>query len=379
MHLPSNIAEWVDGLQANPLASLVWSASVLVVAAALGLVIASIVLKVVLRWTTRTNTSMDDFAAAQLGPPLRWSSMVAAIFLARRLLPLEPETFAVVRHGALIAAILLVGWALVRGTRVLQHFLEHNFDVDQEDNLMARAAHTQVRAFGNIARFAVWLVAVSFVLMTFESVRRIGLSLLASAGLAGVVLGFAAQKSIATVVAGVQIALTQPIRIDDVVIVEGEWGRIEEIRLTYVVVRIWDLRRLVVPITYFIETPFQNWTRNSADILGAVTIHVDYSLPVDEVRAEFRRILEASPLWDGQVCSLQVTEAYERTMLIRPLCSARNSSDAWDLRCEVREKLIAFIRERYPECLPRLRGEVEQGPSRSEPRAQRVAGGPEVA
>lgn len=378
MTLTSRFTTWVESLHATPSAAAVWSLAVVVVAASFGLLVATLALRGFARWTARTDTALDDYAVEQLRSPLRWAAVLASTFLARRLLPLEEQTFSVVRHGAVIAAILIVGWATTRGTRVLQHFLERSFDVEQADNLMARAAHTQVRAFGNIARFAVWLLAVAFVLMTFESVRRIGLSLLASAGLAGVVLGFAAQKSIATVFAGIQIALTQPIRIDDVVIVEGEWGRIEEIRLTYVVVRIWDLRRLVVPITYFIEHPFQNWTRTSADILGVVTIHVDYSLPVDEVRAEFRRILEASPLWDGKVCSLQVTEAYERTMLIRPLCSAKNSSAAWDLRCEVREKLIAFIRERYPECLPRMRGELEEGPRRSAPREQ-VSGEPQVA
>jgi small-conductance mechanosensitive channel len=379
MTLTSRFTTWVESLHATPLAAAVWSFSVVIVAASFGLVVATLLLRGFSRWTARTDTALDDYAVQQLRSPLRWAAVLSFVFLARRLLPLEEQTFAVVRHGALITAILILGWVAARGTRVLQYFIEHNFDVDQADNLMARAAHTQVRAFGNIARFAVWLLAVAFVLMTFESVRRIGVSLLASAGLAGVVLGFAAQKSIATVFAGIQIALTQPIRIDDVVIVEGEWGRIEEIRLTYVVVRIWDLRRLVVPITYFIEHPFQNWTRTSADILGVVTIHVDYSLPVDEVRAEFRRILEASPLWDGKVCSLQVTEAYERTMLIRPLCSAKDSSAAWDLRCEVREKLIAFIRERYPECLPRVRGELEEGPQRSSPRAQVAAGDPQVA
>lgn len=374
----SLFTEWVDSLHARPWASLVWSAAVVIVSASLGILAASLVLRAFRRWTSRTETPLDDYAASQLEAPVRWGAMLLAVFLTRRLLPLEEHTFATVRHGALITALLLVGWSLARGTRVLQYVIEHRFDVDDADNLMARAAHTQVRAFGNIARFTIWLLAVSFVLMTFESVRRIGLSLLASAGLAGVVLGFAAQRSIATVVAGVQIALTQPIRIDDVVIVEGEWGRIEEIRLTYVVVRIWDLRRLIVPITYFIENPFQNWTRTSADILGAVAIHVDYSLPIDEVRAEFRRILESSPLWDGKVCSLQVTDATDRTMVIRPLCSARNSSDAWDLRCEVREKLIAFVRKHHPTCLPRLRGELDDGP-RSSAARDRLPGRPAPA
>jgi small-conductance mechanosensitive channel len=190
-------------------------------------------------------------------------------------------------------------------------------------------------------------------------VRQFGTAIIASAGVAGIIVGFAAQKSIATLLAGFQIALTQPIRIDDVVIVENEWGRIEEITLTYVVVSIWDLRRLVLPITYFIEKPFQNWTRTSADILGTVFIHVDYSAPLDELRAELTRILEASPLWDRKVAVLQVTDAKERTLEVRALASARDASAAWDLRCEVREKLIAYLQKNHPGSLPRLRARME--------------------
>ena len=184
--------------------------------------------------------------------------------------------------------------------------------------------------------------------------------MLASAGVAGIVIGFAAQKSLATLLAGFQIALTQPIRIDDVVIVEGEWGRIEEITLTYVVVRIWDLRRLIVPITYFIEQPFQNWTRVSADILGTVFLYVDYNVPVDAVRKELTRLLEASPLWDRKVNVLQVTDSKEGTVELRALASASDAGRAFDLRCDVREKLVAFIQQNYPESLPRLRASLSQ-------------------
>lgn len=366
MTLSIHLGQWLEELQGTTLAWL-WAITIIAAAAAAGFLIATWTTRLVCRWATGSTITLDDFAVEQLASPFRWAATLLAAFSVRGFLPLDEGARAVLRHAVLVLAILLVGWALARATRVVQHFIEHRFDVSHDDNLLARSAHTQMRAFGNIARFAVWLFALAFVLMTFDGVRRIGVSLLASAGLAGVVLGFAAQKSIATVFAGIQIALTQPIRVDDVVIVEGEWGRIEEIRLTYVVVRIWDLRRLVIPITYFIDTPFQNWTRTSSDILAVVTLHVDYSLPVEEVRQEFRRILEASPLWDRKVCSLQVTEAFERTMLIRPLCSAKNSSQAWDLRCEVREKLIAFIRDRYPECLPKARAELGGSLGSAEP------------
>jgi small-conductance mechanosensitive channel len=192
-------------------------------------------------------------------------------------------------------------------------------------------------------------------LMVFQSVRQFGTAMIASAGVAGIIIGFAAQKSLATFLAGLQIAMTQPIRIDDVVIVEGEWGRIEEITLTYVVVCIWDLRRLVVPITYFIEKPFQNWTRTSSDILGTVFLQVDYDVPVEAVRAELTRILEASTLWDRKVNVLQVTESRERTLELRALASASDAGRSFDLRCEVREKLVAFIQKNYPGSLPRVR------------------------
>ncbi|MGB2599197.1 MAG: mechanosensitive ion channel domain-containing protein, partial [Candidatus Omnitrophota bacterium] len=203
----------------------------------------------------------------------------------------------------------------------------------------------------------------ALVLMTFEKVRQLGTSLLASAGIIGVILGFAAQKTLGNFIAGLQIALAQPIRIDDVVIVEDEWGWIEEITLTYVIVRIWDLRRLVVPISYFIEKPFQNWTRISADILGSVFIYADYTVPVKELRSELTRILEESQHWDKKVNGLQVTNTTAQTVEIRALMSSVDSPTAWNLRCEVREKLLEFLQKRFPECLPRTRVELKGGES----------------
>jgi len=198
-------------------------------------------------------------------------------------------------------------------------------------------------------------------LMSFERVRQLGTAIFASAGILGIVIGFAAQRSISTVLAGLQIAITQPFRIDDVVIVEGEWGRIEEITLTYVVVRIWDLRRLVLPITYFLEKPFQNWTRESADLLGTVFLYTDYTIPVQEVREELHRILQESELWDGKVWNLQITNMTEKSVELRALMSAQEASTAWNLRCEVREKLLDFIQSKYPGALPRVRAEFHSG------------------
>lgn len=256
--------------------------------------------------------------------------------------------------------IVSVGWLLIgifNGAR--ETFLSH-YDITVKDNLQARRIYTQTRVITSIINVIIIVLTVALVLMAFEKVRQIGTSLLASAGIIGVILGFAAQKTLGNFIAGLQIALAQPIRIDDVVIVEEEWGWIEEITLTYVVVRIWDLRRLVVPISYFIEKPFQNWTRVSADILGSVFVYADYTVPVKELRSELTRILEESPNWDKKVNVLQVTNATAQTVEIRALMSAPDSPTAWKLRCEVREKLLEFLQKRFPECLPRTRVELKK-------------------
>jgi small-conductance mechanosensitive channel len=198
--------------------------------------------------------------------------------------------------------------------------------------------------------------------MTFEKVRQLGAGILASAGIAGIIVGLAAQKSLGTLLAGIQIAIAQPIRLDDVVIVEGEWGRIEEITLTFVVVRIWDQRRLVLPITYFLDKPFQNWTRVSAELLGTIFLYVDYTVPVEALRQELQRIVESDERWDRRVVGLVVTNVSERTVELRALISAADSGRAWDLRCHVREKLVEFVRDNYPQALPRLRAELSELP-----------------
>ena len=204
--------------------------------------------------------------------------------------------------------------------------------------------------------------------MTFDSIKQVGLSIFASAGLAGVILGLAAQKMLGTVLAGFQIAVTQPIRLEDVVIVEGEWGWIEEITLTYVVVRIWDKRRLVVPTTYFIEKPFQNWTRVSADILGTVYIYTDYTVPFEALRTELTKILKSDKNWDGNVNVLQVTNSTEKTVEIRALMSAADSPTAWNLRVNVREKLIEYLQDKYPKSLPKTRFIIDEGGLKNSPK-----------
>jgi small-conductance mechanosensitive channel len=261
-------------------------------------------------------------------------------------------------HLLKLLVIFFVTWVLIRSIRLGREAVLQRYDITEKDNLKARRVYTQFRIIERILVFIVVVIAVAVALMTFEEIRRIGVSLFASAGVAGIILGFAAQKLIGNVLAGFQIAIAQPIRIDDVVIVEKEWGWIEEITLTYVVVRIWDKRRLIVPTTYFIEKPFQNWTRVSADILGTVFIYTDYTVPVDKLREELTRVLEADQNWDGKVNVLQVTDSTEKTMELRALMSAADSPSAWDLRVNVREKLIAFLQLNYPQSLPRSRIEV---------------------
>jgi small-conductance mechanosensitive channel len=254
-------------------------------------------------------------------------------------------------------------WLIVSLTRVLEDVLAERYRLDVADNLQARHVHTQMRVLRRVFLVVLGVITLSLMLMTFPTARQLGTTLFASAGVAGIVIGMAARPTVANLIAGVQIALTQPIRIDDVVIVENEWGRIEEITTTYVVVRIWDLRRLVLPLSYFIEHPFQNWTRVTADILGTVFLYTDYRIPVENVRAELHRILESSGMWDGKVWGLQVTNATEHTVELRALMSAPDASQAWDLRCHVREGLIEFVQRTYPDSLPRVRAEMKPPPT----------------
>lgn len=263
-----------------------------------------------------------------------------------------------IQQLANLGFIALLSLALIRATYVLQDVALNFFTLNTNNNLQARKIHTQLKIGQQILIFAILVIAISSILMTFENIRQLGVSILASAGLIGIIVGIAAQRSVATLFAGIQIAFTQPIRIDDVVIIEKEWGRIEEITLTYVVVAIWDKRRLIVPITYFMEKPFENWTRNTADILGTVIIPVDYTIPVETIRQELHRILQNTKLWDGKVWSLQVTNSTDKILELRALMSAPDSSTAWDLRCHVREKLITYIQNQYPQCLPKRRNAI---------------------
>ncbi|MBY5951796.1 mechanosensitive ion channel family protein [Algoriphagus marincola] len=268
--------------------------------------------------------------------------------------------FSVLPHINTILIILGFTWCLLVLTGILKRVFLKQFDISHENNLRARKVYTQLNILQKIVNFIIIILGIGLILVSFEPIRKIGVGLFASAGVAGIIIGFSAQKAIGTLVAGIQIAFAQPFRLDDAVVVEGEWGWIEEINLTYVVVRIWDQRRLVLPTTYFLEKPFQNWTRTSADIIGSVFLYTDYSVPFDALREELDRILENTPLWDKKVKVLQVTDAKERTVESRILVSAKNSPTAWDLRVHVREKMIEFLQKNYPAALPRTRVVLEE-------------------
>lgn len=259
-----------------------------------------------------------------------------------------------------ILFLVVITWLAISVIKAIKAVIIANYDVGLEDNLKARKIHTQIKVFERIAVVLVVFFTLAMALLSFEAIRQVGLSLLASAGIAGIIIGFAAQKSLSMLLAGFQLAITQPIRLDDVVIVEGEWGKIEEITLTYVVVAIWDKRRLVVPVNYFIDTPFQNWTRQTSEILGTVFIYVDYGFPVNVLRDFMTQSLAENPYWDGKVNVLQVTDCTERSMEIRALASAKDSGTAWDLRVKLREDLIEFIRLNYPAYLPKDRIKMEE-------------------
>jgi small-conductance mechanosensitive channel len=253
-------------------------------------------------------------------------------------------------------------WLLVRAVAAGEQAILRDHPMEVADNLAARRIQTQTRVLSRVLMGAIILVGASMVLLTFPMVRQIGTALLASAGIIGLVAGIAAKPVFGNLIAGLQIALTQPIRLDDVVIVEGEWGRVEEIGSSYVVVRIWDERRMVVPLTWFIENPFQNWTRRSADLLGTAFLWLDYRAPIAAIRTELERICKGEALWDGRVCVTQVTETTDHTLQVRLLVSARNSGDAFDLRCIVRERMLDFLAREHPQALPRTRAELLERP-----------------
>lgn len=274
------------------------------------------------------------------------------------LFPLTADMLNAIKIFMRIVLYIVSAWLLRRSGSVFITIIENRNDINTENNLRQRKVVTQLQFIRKIASVIIIGVTFCLILLEFEEVRKIGTGLLTSAGVAGIIIGIAAQKSIANLLAGLQIAITQPIRLDDVVIVEGEFGWIEEITLTYVIIRIWDQRRLIIPLNYFIEKPFENWTRFNSELLGSVFIYADYDLPIEALREELDKITENHPLWDKRVRNVMLTDLTENTMKIRILVSAKSAGDAFDLRCFVREHMVRFIQKNYPESLPKTRVEM---------------------
>jgi len=336
-----------------------WGAGmvVLVLTVAVALVAHAILLRLVRAALGPRHVFLQSLLA-QTRDPTRLALIILALAAALPAARLDAAAADDVRHALLIGFIVLVGWFAIIAVNVFSRIYLLRFHVDVEDNLLARKHLTQVGILSRAVIILIVVLTAAFALTTFESVRQYGVSLFASAGVAGLVAGLAARPVLSNLIAGVQIAMTQPIRLEDAVIVENEYGWIEEITSTYVVIRLWDWRRMVVPLSYFIEKPFQNWTRQTASLIGSVLIHVDYTVPVARVREKLSEIVSQSKLWDRQVVNLQVTDAKEGTIELRALVSAASAPAAWDLRCEVREKLIAFLQQEFPRALPRRRTEV---------------------
>jgi small-conductance mechanosensitive channel len=333
------------------------SGAILAGAVGLALVMHFVLFFVVERILHRKEASAETIVTKRAKKSARIIFPLLALVLTIPLVPLPATLKGILQHVLGLGVIASVGRGIIVLAELAGNLIFARYSMDLPDNLSARRIRTETQVLQRIVTLTVSIVTAAVMLMTIPAVRHVGVSLLASAGLAGLIVGMAARSTLSNLIAGIQVALTQPIRLEDAIVLESEWGWIEEINTTYVVVRLWDLRRLIVPLSYFIEKPFQNWTRTTAEILGSVMIYADYTVPVEELREELLRILKTTELWDKKTWALQVTDATERTVQIRALMSARSGPMAFDLRCLVRERLVQFLRDKYPLTLPRQREE----------------------
>lgn len=336
-----------------------WNLMMFAIAILVGILIKFLISRILHFYYNKDNGfSFFKSIIRHLGIPINYFLPLIIINFLMPTMKMGPALYVAIGKVVEIGLIISFSMILIMAIKVMEDYVYQKYDLSKSDNLKERKIRTQLRFVRKLVTALIILITIAIVLLTFESMRKIGAGLLTGVGIGGIIIGFAAQKSLANLLAGFQIAFTQPIRIDDVLVVEGEWGRVEDITLTYVVLCIWDKRRLILPITYFVEKPFQNWTRVSADILGAVFFYLDYTVPLDKIREKFIELLAENKLWDGKVQVMQVTDTKPDTIEIRALMSARNSSDAFDLRCYIRENLITFIQQDFPESLPRNRVEL---------------------
>lgn len=350
------IASLIAQLGLPPLiGDLVTIALVLAVAIGIALAVHGAALSLLRRLANRTASTSDDILIARIARPTRWILIAVAIGFAQRSLPLGSWALALWQQATGFVLPGLVGWLAIAVIHALSDISIAKSDISVADNLQARRRRTRITILTRIAIFLAIFLTICMMLLSIPGVRSVGVTLMASAGLAGLAVGAAAQPALKNLIAGVQLAFTEPIRIDDVVIVDGEWGRIEDIRLTFVVIRIWDDRRLVVPVSKFLEESFQNWTRASAELLGSVFLHVDPAADVARIRAEAKTIIEAHDDWDRRFWNLQVTDAKAESLELRVLVTAADASTAFNLRCAVREALTSFIAREMPEAIVQRR------------------------
>jgi small-conductance mechanosensitive channel len=343
--------------QFDKLPAYLWDGILVALAIIIGLIV-KFMLSLLLRRKPRSDKPAFSFSRSLLNRLSKPFSYFLPLLAFNFLLPLMRMRSDIAQFLNKATEILLaISFAnvLIALIKVFEDYVYHTFDIDKADNLKERKIRTQLQFIRRLAVSLVIVLTICAILLSFNNLRKIGTGLLTGVGVGGIIIGFAAQKSLGNFLAGFQIAFTQPLRIDDVLVVEGEWGRVEEITLSYVVLKIWDQRRLILPINYFVEKPFQNWTRNTSDILGTVFLYLDYTIPLQPLRTELARLLENNPLWDKRINVMQVTNASERTIEVRALMSAASSGNAFDLRCDVREGLIKFIQENYPQGLPTTR------------------------
>ena len=340
---------------------LLGSLILIAVAVLVALALHWLAVRILCRLVSRSKTPLDDPFVQRARSPLRWLMIALALAFVRPSLTLGQRGHAIWEQAMAIIVPGLLGWLVIAMIRAMEDVVVMRADISVADNLRARRKRTRTTILSKIATLGVIFITICLMLFSIPAVRAVGVTLMASAGLAALAVGAAAQPLLKNVIAGIQLAFTEPIRLDDVVIIEGEWGRIEEIHLTFVVVAIWDERRLVVPVSKFLEDSFQNWTRSTSRLLGAVYWQLDPSADIDRLRARYGERVQASKLWDGRAFVLQVTDTHEETIEVRGLATARDAGTAFDLRCELREKLLAFIREEMPEALPRRRQMVVEG------------------
>ncbi len=334
--------------------------------ALIGVLLSKFAFSVLLKRFSRASNYIRDSLRTHLGG--RMSSFLPLILFYGSLsfLQVSGEAMSLLSQVLEVLLILNLGWLLVKTLNVFEDIFFQAYKVRRDKYLKERKIRTQIQFLKKAIGVLIFVLAIAAILLSFESVQKIGTTLLTSTAIIGIVLGLAAQKTIGNLIHGFQIAFTQPIKIDDTVIVEGEWGEVEEITLTYVVVKVWDKRRLILPISYFIERPFQNWTRNSEDLMGEVDLYLDPRMPLDPLREKLNAWVQQHGHWDGRACRLQVVDLSERSMRVKAIVSASDSNKAWDLKCDLREALLGFLRDHYPEHLPRIQTPYALSPGQAQ-------------